>query len=211
MSHFIDSIRAAIPYDSFSDTELLTLFPGSKARLSGLVKRALACGALIHARRGVYCLAERYRRRPLNLFALAQKIYGPSYISYETALAHHGWIPEAVYTIASAARRRSCEFRTPLGVFHYTSASGPGFLAAVERCVVADEVYFMARPWRAIVDYVRARRLSWRGIGPLLHDLRIHEEYLHTTTADELEILATASRSRSMHRFLNSVRKDLHV
>ncbi|MBI4238921.1 MAG: hypothetical protein HY696_10995 [Deltaproteobacteria bacterium] len=211
MSPFIDSIRARIPYDSFSDTELLQIFPGSKDRLYGLVKRALARRDFIHLRRGVYCLAEPYRRRPLNLFVLAQKLYGPSYISYETALVHHGWIPEAVYTTTSAARLRTRAFHTPLGIFHFTTVPLHGFMTAVERCVVADEVFFMARPWRAIVDYMRSHRKSWRGVGPLLHDLRLDEEQMHTTTAEELNALAAVNRSRPIVRFLNRVRKDLQL
>ena len=36
-------------------------------------------------------------------YLLAGSIYGPSYISFEYALSHHGLIPEAVYTITCAS------------------------------------------------------------------------------------------------------------
>ncbi|MBI2347014.1 MAG: hypothetical protein HYV03_09120, partial [Deltaproteobacteria bacterium] len=77
MERLVDIIRRSIPQDSFSDAELMTLLAGTQDRRYGLIKRAIAQGDLVHLRRGLYCLAEPHRRHPLNLFALAQKIYGP--------------------------------------------------------------------------------------------------------------------------------------
>src|SRR3989338_4412226 len=119
MLSIIDYIRDRVPYDSFSGTELASFLTGSKASRYGLIKRAIADEKLIPVRRGLYCLAERYRRHPLNLFAVAQKIYGPSAISFESALSYHGWIPEAVYTVASATTKRSRCFENKLGVFDF--------------------------------------------------------------------------------------------
>jgi predicted transcriptional regulator of viral defense system len=44
------------------------------------------------------------------LFEIANRIYSPSYISFETALFWHGLIPESVYGITSASTRRTYKF-----------------------------------------------------------------------------------------------------
>ena len=49
----------------------------------------------------------------------ANRIYAPSYLSLETALSHHGLIPEGVYTITSVSSRKTQTFDTPLGHFTY--------------------------------------------------------------------------------------------
>ena len=82
-----------IPQDSFSDVEILNCFGGSPNHRYALIKRAVKHQELIHLRRGFYLLSEKYRRHPLNLFCLAQKMYGPSYISFESALSYHPFIP----------------------------------------------------------------------------------------------------------------------
>ncbi len=54
------------------------LFPGSEDRRYGLVKRALASGEIIRIRRGLYCLAPKYQKKSVNLYAMAQRVHGPS-------------------------------------------------------------------------------------------------------------------------------------
>ena len=53
------------------------------------------------------------------LFEIANRIYTPSYISFETALSWHGLIPESVYGITSVSTRRTYTFKTSLAEFSY--------------------------------------------------------------------------------------------
>lgn len=55
------------------------------------------------------------------LSAIANKIYKPSYISFETAMSHYHLIPESIYMITSASTRRTYLFETPLARFSYRS------------------------------------------------------------------------------------------
>lgn len=52
---------------------------------------------------------------------LTRIIYGPSYLSFEFALAWHGLIPEAVYTFTSATcgKKRKKQYKTPYGLFTF--------------------------------------------------------------------------------------------
>jgi predicted transcriptional regulator of viral defense system len=54
-----------------------------------------------------------------TLLAIANKIYRPSYISFETAMSYYRLIPESVYMITSASTRRTNQFETPLARFSY--------------------------------------------------------------------------------------------
>ena len=119
------------------NTQLARLISGTPQRRHNLVNRALNAGELLRLRRGSYLLAERFRDYPCHPFALAQAFVAGSYISFETALAHHGWIPEAVYTTASATpARKSLDYDHPVfGRFSFHPlAIQPGyFLELVER------------------------------------------------------------------------------
>ena len=53
------------------------------------------------------------------LSLIANKIYKPSYISFETAMSHYQLIPESIYMITSASARRTYLFETPLARFSY--------------------------------------------------------------------------------------------
>jgi len=53
------------------------------------------------------------------LFEIANRIYSPSYISFEMALSYYHLIPESVYGITSASTRRTYKFKTPIGEFSY--------------------------------------------------------------------------------------------
>lgn len=53
------------------------------------------------------------------LFEIANRIYSPSYVSFEMALSYYGLIPESVYGITSASTRKTSRFVTPVGEFIY--------------------------------------------------------------------------------------------
>ena len=115
-------------------SRLEQLLGGSAKRRYGLVNRALKSGELVRLQRGLYLLADRYRTRPCHSFAVAQALAPGSYISFETALAYHGWIPEAVYACTCVSYRNAKEFETPLGIFSYKRVPQRTFYCGVERC-----------------------------------------------------------------------------
>ena len=102
-------------------------------RLDALLKRAVASREIWRLRRGLYCLSDRYTQGRVNPLELAQRIHGPSYVSLETALSHHGWIPEGVQAVTSATLGRSRTFETPVGLFSFTRVPQRRFLAGVRR------------------------------------------------------------------------------
>ncbi len=209
MSKFIETIRDKISYDIFTDEVVRQVVRESPDTRYGLVKRAIAKGELIHLRRGLYGFGNKYQRRGMNLFELAQMIYGPSYISFESALSHHGWIPEAVYTVTSATMKRSKTYDTPLGVFSYTRIPVEPFFAGVERIENPNGVFLVATPWKALADYVYANKKDWWGTQSLIQDLRIEEKYLRRADSHLLDELKEHSNSLRVKKFIEGIKKSL--
>lgn len=205
MPDLIELIQDHIPYDCFSDAELGNLIRGSQDSRYALMKRALKTGKLLHIRRGLYCLAPKYRRRSLDLFPIAQKIYGPSYISLESALSYHGWIPESVPTITSVCVKRSADFATPLGQFIYRSVSATPLLTAVDRIESESGAFLMARPWKAIADYLFVTKKDWDSVDPLIRDLRIEQEMFRKINLAELKSIRRSFQNKRVTQFLSNI------
>ena len=85
-----------------------------------------------------------------TLFRAANKLYRPSYISLETALAYHQLIPEIPYGITSATTRRTYRFDTPLTHFAYRTVSKRLFFGYH----VLPDRNRMASLEKAILDYL---------------------------------------------------------
>jgi predicted transcriptional regulator of viral defense system len=212
MNKVPERVFESLPWSQFTTQELAALFPGSEDRRYGLVKRALASGEIIRIRRGLYCLAPKYQKKSINLYALAQLVYGPSYVSLESALSWHGWIPEAVHGITSTSFGKSKEFTTPLGVFSYDRAPQRVFYTEVERLTdPSGNVFLMATPLKALADYVYVRKKDWTGIEPAISSLRIEPEELTQAPSSSIETLSSNYTNSRVTRFLEGLRKDLHL
>lgn len=185
---------------------------GSGARLDALLKRAVASGEIWRVRRGLYCLSRPYLQRPVDALELAQRIHGPSYISLESALSHHGWIPEAVRAITSVSLERSREFDTPLGFFTFTRVPQQEFFGGVIRTSgEGGDSFFLATPLKALSDYVYAHRCDWVGAEPLVESLRVDEEELAGLTGEMFDELTALYKSSRVHRFLVGLRRDMKL
>ena len=212
MNTLVEKVIENIPVDTFTDTTLRCLTKGTPNSRYGLVKRAIQAGEIIHLRRGLYVLAKKYRRHTANLYEVAQNIYGPSYISFESALSYHGWIPEAVYTVTSACVKRSKEIKTPLGVFSYAPIPSNNFYSGVCRVSsVEGGVFLMATPWRALIDYVYINKKKWEGFRPVIESLRVDPENFKNADFSLIEELSESTRSRHVKKFIDSLKKELAV
>ena len=189
------------------DAALAILLGGSEDRRYSWVKRALQEGTLTRLRRGFY-LIEKKNPPLLDAFEIAQQLYGPSYVSFESALSHHGWIPEAVYTTTSATAKRGVSARTPIGVFHYEHTPRDQFFMAVERIETKDSVYLIAHPWKALADYVYTRRKKWKTFLEMIEDLRLDEFRMAMADKKPLEEIARYYRSPRVRRFAQMVLRE---
>ena len=87
------------------------------------------------------------------IFEIANRIYKPSYISFETALHYYGLIPESVYGITSASTRRTYKFKTGIAEFSYRTLNRRLFFG-YEILKYNNNKYFkIASIEKAILDY----------------------------------------------------------
>lgn len=202
MTKSLEAMLRIYPRSYLTDAELGTLLDGTPDSRYSKIKRLLAQGKLLHIRRGLYSLTEEIgcliKPHP---FELAQHIYGPSYISLESALSYHKLIPETVYTVTSATSKRSKEFQTALGAFSYSHLPLENFYTEVELIKENGYQFFMAKPWKAICDYVFCYRKNWKSLEPLLESLRINYEDLPKLRNEEKQLLDEYYRHTRISRF----------
>ena len=92
---------------------------GDAGNIRDRASRWMKSGDLIGIVPGIYVTAPELRKRPVSLEILANKIFGPSYVSFEYVLSRAGLIPEGVRAVTSATPKRNRDFDTPLGRFSY--------------------------------------------------------------------------------------------
>lgn len=112
-------------------------------------------GDLIQVKKGLYVLGSRISKKSPNPFLLANQIYGPSYVSMDSALSFHGLIPERVYQITSVSTRPSKQFETAMGRFDYLHVKPSYFSLGIENYGNLTSGYFMlASPEKALWDKI---------------------------------------------------------
>lgn len=202
------------PGGVFDDAVVRNLFPKvSTGARKLLVHRAVGASEVLRIKPGLYCLGEVYRRSHAHPFVIAALLHSPSHISLESALSHHGLIPEAVRQVASVTIRRSREFRTPLGVFTFQRVPAVNPRAGVDVEKVDDHGWaFVASPLRAIADIIYTRkRVSWRNddIRFLTVSLRIEEDDLRTMKWEDFEEIHQNIRNRRTKEYLNGLKTEI--
>ncbi|NBD34702.1 MAG: hypothetical protein GVY30_01730 [Chloroflexi bacterium] len=135
-------------------TGLLLAGDVDPANVRRQLSRWTAAGKLLQLRRGLYTLATPYRKTTPHPFVVANRLVRASYVSLQSALAHHGLIPEHVPVTTSVTTSRPTEYETSLG--HYTFRHiKPDLLYGYHRADVGnDQQAFIATPEKALLDQV---------------------------------------------------------
>jgi hypothetical protein len=214
MTTFTDQmIEANLATRIFNERQLGEILGGGDARRYGLVNRALKDGSLVRLKRGTYLLGNRHLRDAVHPFAVAQALLPGSYISFETALAYHSWIPEAVYTTASVTPGRKTiiqdtqdfgqfTFR-PLAIHDYQ------FLTSVSREKLGKLSAFIAEPLRALMDLVVLRKEQWTGLDWLVTGMRIDEDMLLSLRPKDFSALKSVYKHKTVNEFLRCLEAAL--
>ncbi len=209
-----DAWKLNPPLGVFDETVVCNLFPRhSPGARKALVHRAVSSGEVLRLKPGLYCLSDPWRRGSPHPFVLASVMLSPSHVSLETALWHHGLIPEAVREVASVTGLRSRRFHTPLGRFSYHTVPCLNPRAGVRAVEISDGVWaFVATPLRAIADLIYLRRdVSYGkdGLSFLTDSLRIELEDLGPIPARDIEDVIGALRNRRTVAYITSLAREL--
>jgi hypothetical protein len=206
-------LNAGLSERVFDEVQLAHLVGGDKSRRYGLVSSACRAGELHRLRRGLYVLDERFREQAAHPFVLAQALDPGSYVSLETALAHHGWIRKAVTETTSITPGRKSK--------HYSHKVFGRFdfypLALTKDCLlelimhkqINEQTMLIARPCRALMDLVYLRKAEWQGLDWLVEDLCVDIGKLLSISSEDLKILKFVYKQRRIKTFIDRLVREL--
>ncbi|MBL7049077.1 MAG: hypothetical protein ISR96_06140 [Nitrospira sp.] len=200
-------IKAHTPYlDYLYLIDSLRNYASPKSKLTTMIKS----GEVIRLKRGLFLDSEK----DYSLKTLANKIYGPSYISFEYALSYYNLIPERVQTItcASYAKNKSRRFDTPVGSFLYRSIPRAAYPYGVTRLEEGNNPFLIATKEKALCDTLS----KIRGITnittlkiSLFEDLRIEREELSAINIKDIEMLEPLYKKKVLALFLQYLHKEV--
>ena len=175
------------------------------------IRRLVSEGKIVKLRRGLYL-----DNAHVSPCAAAYQLYGPSYISFESARSYHGLIPERAHVVTCATFRKSRKkkFCTPIGTFTYQDVPAGVFRYGVKRIELGEsEACFMASPEKALCDklYSLPTIQKLADMEALLFDdLRIDEDALSKFSVSNVKFLSERYRSvnvRTLCSWLGGLRQ----
>ncbi len=111
-------------------------------------------GRLFQLRRGLYALAPPFQRVKPHPFVVANRMVRGSYVSCQSALAHHGLIPEYVPVVISVTSARPGRWDTPLGSYIYRHIRPAYLRGYVMQEMDAGQSAMVAKPEKALLDLI---------------------------------------------------------
>ncbi len=164
---------------------------------------------LIKLKRGLY-----ETNKDADPFTLANVIVFPSYISFETALAYYGMIPERVYVIKSATymKNKKKEFSNSFGLFQYCDINKNAYPYDINEIEIDGVKVQIASREKALLDMISvvSPRKSMKEIQYLLFDdLRIDEVIFDELDKNKMIELCDLYNSTSLN-YLKKYLGGLH-
>ncbi len=139
---------------------LVQAFDEPRANIRVQLTRWMAAGRVISLRRGMYTLAEPFRKKELFRPALANAMLRPSYLSGLWALGFYGLIPEQVHWFTSVTSKGPRHYENPLGVFEFRHIKQSAFFG-YERVGSGEKTFLVASPEKALLDHWHLHSGEW--------------------------------------------------
>ena len=169
--------------------QALEKYKAPRQKINELVKSK----DIIRVKKGLYVFGEDCSRIPYSKELLGNLIYGPSYISLESALSFYNLIPERVEGITSVTSKKNKEFKTPMGYFSYRYLNLKKYPLGVLRKEMAPRLNILiASPEKAFIDYIslelKTKNHSLLSMEKVISDMRLDErEFLNRINRKRLE------------------------
>ncbi len=142
MSAMLDTLRRIGKlYYTVADLQKVTGL--TRESLYVTLTRLVHKKSLIRLASGVYILAEHYDR----IDVIANTLYQPSYLSFESALSRYGMLSQVPYALTFATTRKSVRKKLGNTVVEYRSLKKPLFFDYEK-----SGSLFIASPEKALVD-----------------------------------------------------------
>ena len=167
---------------------------------------------LISLRRGLYLWNSKLLPEP---FSVANVLYGPSYVSTESALSFHGLIPEQVFTVVSMTLKNSRNFSNSFGTFEYIKLQSPYYAFGITHTELRENQFAMiATAEKALFDKViTTSGINLRSIESakifLLENMRMDEDLLKALNTDEMKLWIPNAPKKESLEFLTKAIEEL--
>jgi predicted transcriptional regulator of viral defense system len=162
----------------FSPQDLRHLLGASETSVRFLLTRATKRGDVLKLRRELYTLPDQ----PASDLEIANRLYYPSYVSFEYALAYYHLIPESVYEVTSATPRTSRHFEVLGKGFTYRRIRRAAFTGyRPER--VGGHVVLIAELEKALVDSLYFASLGLLALPERLDPAQLRRDRLRAWAA----------------------------
>lgn len=181
----------------FSLRDFQLVFSVDKQTAIKFLSRHKKRGNVKKLKRGLYSLTLN---QP-SLYLVANQLYQPSYISFETALSFHNLIPEVVYSLTSATPKTTQKFEALGNLFTYYKIKKQAYTGYIPVNTEGVTV-FMATPEKAVIDFI-----YFVSLGKRTYNDRLKIEKLDRSL---LEKYAKVFAKPKLLKLLNKPKYDLH-
>ena len=176
----------------------------------GKMGRLVKEGKLIPLTKGLY-----ENNANVSGVYLANAIYGPSYISFNYALAYYGLIPEAVYEFTSATteKKKKKSFNNRFGTFSYRDVPVDAYPYGVNIIEEGGYSFMMASKEKALCDklYELPPVKNLKELEELLfNDMRIDETEFDNLNREDIYFIAPKYRVNNLKHLANYLRRRHH-
>jgi hypothetical protein len=169
-------------------------------------------GYVIKIQKGFYTFQKTCDR-----FLIANKIYAPSYISFETALSFYGLIPERVETTYSVTQNRPCKHETSQGYYVYRSQNISLYSMGMSMEKIGNYSVLIANKEKALLDSISQHDLKAKDytaqdlLAYVVNSMRIDLEDLKSMSLKKINKLAYSYRNhapRQLYEALLELKKE---
>ena len=176
----------------------------------GKIRRLVQNGELIQLSKGLYSDDSK-----ISGLYVAGAIYGPSYISFNTALSYWGMIPEAVYSVTCATTKKNKKkhYTNSIADFYYRDIpitaypygikiieeNGYSFMIATKEKALCDKLYELPN----IKNQKELERL-------LFEDMRINQNLFLQLDRNDIYFIAEKYHSNNVRLLEKYLRRINH-
>ncbi|MDR2556142.1 MAG: hypothetical protein LBC49_00320 [Bacteroidales bacterium] len=200
----------SLPISSTVVSDVLADYKYVRNKMASMVNN----GELIRLKNGLFIVSDKITNREVPKELIANHLYGPSYVSLETALFYYGLIPERVEQIMSMSLKHSNMYKNLIGTFCYIYAF-PDYYPIGIRQVQREKVVFMiASPEKALCDLIVTRPYlriqSDKAMRAFLEeDIRIDFDAVQRWDLDIIrQCVKYGKKKRELSLLLNYLQKD---
>jgi predicted transcriptional regulator of viral defense system len=149
-------------------------------------------GIIFQLRKGLYVTTPLVSPLSPEPFLIANHLYGPSYISFDSALFYWGLIPEQVFEVSSVTTKKSKKYMIQNVAYSFTHLPIAYYPLGIQSLALTkNQTVLIASPEKALCDKViNTSYLNLRSakqvMAFLVEDLRIEKDQLRDLNLREM-------------------------